>query len=311
MTHFSFLQEIPEGYALGFEPWLFLHQKHLALQSPCIWKQFYIASPSKKIIAGHLHFVVDEGQAVSPFKAPFGSLQCVDRLPVKVIFDFLVYVINELTKCDIHRISIKSPPENYQPEVSTVLSTCLVNLGFHIQSEIGTFIKIDGVFEKKLNSWQARKLRQCETAGFGFRELTLNENEIDRIYTFILKCRNERGYKLSIDLTTLLKTCQEFPTRYHLFSVEEDGELCAASVAINVGNRILYNFISAHPHEYDSMSPVVVLMKGMYRFCVDNNFAQLDLGTSAIEGKPNFSLLDFKIGLGGIPSSKFTFSKVL
>lgn len=305
------MQEEPGGYTLDFDPWLFLNQKHLALQSSLAWRHFYIVNPSKKIIVGHLPFLMEGGQAMSPIKAPFGSLQCTDELPIKVIYDFLEYVINVLATNGAKKIIIKNPPGNYSPELSAVLSTCFANLGFQIKSEINTHLTTDGMFEKKINTWQSRKLRQCKDAGFNFQELTMNENEIDRIYAFIFKCRNERDYKLSIDLSTLLKTCQVFPNRYYLFSVEDKGNLCAASVSINVGNNILYNFISAHPHEYDSLSPVVMLMKGMYEFCQDNKFNQLDLGTSAIDGKPNFSLLDFKLGLGGIPSSKFTFSKEL
>ncbi len=246
---------------------------------------------------------------MSPHKAPFGSLQCVEALPVKVIFDFLEYVMGQLQTAGVKKILIKNHPENYAPAFSAVLSTCLINLGFHVESELGMYLNVSGLFENNLNTWQSRKLRQSSHHGLVFRKLKLNEAE--HIHSFILACRQERNYNLSIDLDTLLKTCEVFPDRFYLFSVYDNEKLCAASISIDVGNRILYNFISAHPRDYDSMSPVVILMKGMYNFCLDANFKQLDLGTSALFGKPNFSLLDFKMGLGGIPASKFTFSKDL
>lgn len=296
---------------MGFEPWLFLREEHLSLQSSLAWRRFYIVSKSKKIVAGHIPFLIDDRDAVSPFKAPFGSLECMEKLPPKVIYDFLEYAIGELTSSGVEKIVIRNPPENYTAELSAVISTCLFNLGFNAQSEVNTYLRIGDLFEKEVNTWQQRKLRKCKEAGLSFQKLEMSQNEINRIYTFILECRNERSYHLSIDLATLQKSCQVFPNRYHLFSVLYNGKLCAASVAVDVGNHILYNFISAHPREFDSMSPVVMLMKGMYEFCQDNNFEQLDLGTSAIDGKPNFSLLNFKLGLGGIPSSKFTFTREL
>jgi len=54
-----------------------------------------------------------------------------------------------------------------------------------------------------------------------------------------------------------------------------------------------------------------MLMEGIYGWSQKHHVELIDLGTSSLEGQPNFSLLDFKLRLGGNPSSKLTFEKVL
>jgi lipid II:glycine glycyltransferase (peptidoglycan interpeptide bridge formation enzyme) len=112
-------------------------------------------------------------------------------------------------------------------------------------------------------------------------------------------------------LNELKKAFEQFPEHYVLFAVLHEGRLAAASIAIKIKENILYNFYSAHPNDYNHLSPVVMLIEGMYEFCQQNNVNLLDLGTSALEGKPNFSLLDFKLRLGAKPYAKLTFEKNL
>ena len=78
-----------------------------------------------------------------------------------------------------------------------------------------------------------------------------------------------------------------------------------------MNDRILYDFYHAHPKSFDQLSPVVALVDGMYAYCQQNKFQLLDLVTSAVDGKVNFSLLNFKTQLGGQPSMKLTFEKDL
>jgi hypothetical protein len=139
----------------------------------------------------------------------------------------------------------------------------------------------------------------------------LDVDALESVYEFILACRTERDYRLSIPWDTLYTTVNTFKDRFPLFVVTHQDDLVAASISINIGNGILYNFHSAHPKSYDHLSPVVMLLKGIHRYCVEHNYRLLDLGTSALEGLPNFSLLDFKLGLGAQPTAKLTFKKEL
>ena len=105
--------------------------------------------------------------------------------------------------------------------------------------------------------------------------------------------------------------CDNFPEDFKLFGVYDNNALAAASISIMINKSILYNFYSAHAKQYDALSPVVRLMEGIYEHCQSDKIKIIDLGTSALNGRPNFGLLDFKLNLGASPSEKFTFEKIL
>ena len=60
-----------------------------------------------------------------------------------------------------------------------------------------------------------------------------------------------------------------------------------------------------------STGDVVKLMEGVYNYSQTEGINLIDLGTSSLNGKPNFSLLDFKLHLGATPTQKLTFQKNL
>jgi hypothetical protein len=106
-----------------------------------------------------------------------------------------------------------------------------------------------------------------------------------------------------------LKTFAAFPGRYPLFAVMANGKICAAAISILVTGDILSNFLVNQEGVYNKLSPSVLLMEGIYDYCRRHDVTLFDLGTSALNGEPNFSLLDFKLHLGAIPVSKLSFHK--
>ena len=139
----------------------------------------------------------------------------------------------------------------------------------------------------------------------------LSEKDLAEVYGFIESCHGEKGYAMSISLDKLRETIGRFPDRYVLSAVKDQGAMRAAAISIRVTDGILYNFIVNHEKRFNALSPPVLLMEGLYEYCQANGIALFDLGTSARDGHPNFSLLDFKLHLGGAPTSKFSFYKKL
>ena len=186
-----------------------------------------------------------------------------------------------------------------------------MNLNYRItRAELSSGIKIDHInFEEKIEAWEKRKLKQSKAKGLIGKSLPIRE--LEKVYNFILKCRQQRGQSLSMTWEELDETVNTFKESFFLFGTFFQKELTSASIAIQVNPSILYSFYAGHLKKFDSLSPVVLLTSGMYKFCGTHNFQLLDLGTSAIDGQPNFSLLDFKLRLGAVPSMKLTFEKQL
>jgi len=309
LTDYTFKESpLAENITYAYERWLFHYSGHLHLQSPGNWITFYAINNTHHTIDAHLNVHVDGSLAVSPLRAPFGSYQFVSTIKPVTLYKFLEFTLARLHEQGVNEFTITNPPAAYLPGMIDLLTTFLLNNEFEVcEAEVGTFLRVNEDFRDGLSRRESRCLRKAERAGLKFR--VVPTHELEAIYTFVLACRTERGYDLSIDWETLRKTVETFPDRFLLFGVMHDSILAAASIAINVGNGVLVNFHPAHPRDYDHLSPVVMLLDGMINYGRENGYRLLDLGTSAIDGEPNFGLLDFKLGVGGIPTTKFTFRR--
>ena len=306
LTDYVFRESpLSENIPYGYERWLFHHAKQLHLQISSGWHSFYAINNAKHTIDAHLHVHIDGTHAVSPYRAPFGSYQFRTDISLMALYEFIEFTLARLHEKGVNEFVVKNPPLAYLSGLMELLTTFQFNHGFEIKAaEVGSVLDISGDFRAGLNSWELRRIRQAENAGLTFTVLDMGE--LEAIYTFILACRTERGYALSIDWETLRKTVETFPDRYLLFGVKHQDVIAAAAIAYNAGNGILVNFHSAHPRDYDHLSPVVLLLEGMYQYAREKGYRLFDLGTSAIDGKPNFGLLDFKSGVGARITSKFT-----
>lgn len=298
----------PEEIIPDFEPALFNLPEFFLEKEPSGWLSFYALGKTGRAVAW-LHFHVAGKVARSPAKAPFGSIECVENLNPSLLHDFLRYVETTLSEMGIREIYMKNPPRAYSPQTLSLVETFLLNLGYAVSdAEPGVTISVNSKpFTQVIRRSEMLRHKQAQRAGFSFRQIA--EGQLDEVYGFILACHREKGYKISIALEDLSAAVKKFPGRYLLFGVFSDEQLLGATVSILVRKHILYNFLLNHEKRYNHLSPPVLLMEGLYNFCQANSISLLDLGTSSLHGEPNFTLLDFKMHLGGGPTSKFSFYK--
>lgn len=287
---------------------MFHHAAHLQIQAREGWISFLALHPNTLAVAAFLHVWQNHGEAISPARASFGSIAFQENMPPKVLYQFITFITTSLHKQGIKKLTLTNPPDAYKPHQAALLNTFLLNQGFQVEkAEVSMVLNTTEAFTEHLSAWEKRRLRQGHEAGLTCQEEPL-EALVD-IYQFILACREERNYPLSIQLDTLQETVNAFPERFTLFSVYHKAARVAAAITIAVAPHVLYNFHAAHPRRYDFLSPVVVLTASMHQHARQRGFTLLDLGTSAVAGAPNFGLLDFKRHLGGSPSMKLTFVK--
>jgi lipid II:glycine glycyltransferase (peptidoglycan interpeptide bridge formation enzyme) len=121
--------------------------------------------------------------------------------------------------------------------------------------------------------------------------------------------RQKLNRSLSMTLEQLKKTVDFFPDSFFLVGVFQNKKLIAACICVQVNSTIVYTFYSAHSDEFDQLSPRIFLLNHLYDWCFLHHVTLLDLGTSTLNGKPNFSLLDFKLRMGGTLTPKYRFNK--
>jgi hypothetical protein len=303
--------DVPSGYTNQIDVSIFNRPDHLRLQSQNKWLSFYILNRESQTVDGIIHFQVQEKFATSPLRSPFGSFEFSKKVDAETVFDFISFVEARLKSLGITQIAIKNPPEAYLAGPATLLPAFLANLGYRISiAEISSIIPVSGMdFEAIIHPDKRRRLRHPSNDAIEFR--LLDTTMFGMVYDFISKSRDEKNFKLSMSVEELQRTIEAFPLEFLLFGLFLSDELIGASIAIRINSRVLYHFISDHVRKIGHARPGLVLMKNIYSFCQAEKIQSLDLGTSALEGKPNFNLMNFKSEIGGLPSSKFTFAKQL
>ena len=301
--------KLPPGHRYDFDPYIFNLPENLPLQSREGWQSFYAVRPDKKLVRAQVHFCVEGTRALSPFKNPFGSFEFSDAFTPKELFEFIQFSNAKLRERGVKYIEIRSYPHAYHPERSSLLSTFLINQGFiTTNAELSACIPVSQskLFES-LSSFEKRRLKKQKQSDLRFKKIPIEE--LHKVYDFVESCRKERNQSISMTIGQLEAAVKVLPGKFLLFGIYDKQALAAACISIRINKSILYNFYPAHAKAYDLLSPVVGLTEGIYEFCQEQDITLLDLGTSALRGKPNFSLLDFKIHVGALPTPKFTFVK--
>ncbi len=274
------------------------------------WRWFYALHRKNKRVVASLYLNINREVARSSVQSPFGTIECSNTLPTETLYDFLVFVETSIRALGVREIIIRNPPLHYNSEKEALLQVFLFNLGYSvICAEVGATRFVTNDFALELTRMERRKLTKSKYAGLTYT-LLQNENAYE-VYNFIYKCRQQKGYSLSMSLDELTRAMTEFPDRYLLFGVFQGDEMIAASVTVRITSSILYIFYADHAQAYDKLSPVVLLVKGIYVYCQQHGITLLDFGTSARNGMPNFGLLNFKHRLGAKASPKLTFAKTL
>ncbi len=308
-THSFHEGTLPSGFSLDFEPAVFNTAGFLALQSATAPVKFHALHLKRRKSVACVHFFLQNESARTPARAPFGSFEFSAGISPRLLFDFVAYVDRQLTDRGVKEIFIKNPPRDYFPANISLLETILVNHGYAVaDAEVSAIIPVSQKpFTDIIRHSEGLRLRQAVGAQLQVRKLPSGE-EMD-LFHLIEIWHAAKGYPLSITKEQFQHAVRQFPDDYLLLAVMEGEKKIAGSVSVRVQQRILYNFLVNHDKAYDPLSPGLLLMQGAYDHCAENGIDLLDLGTSALDGRPNFSLLDFKLRIGGVTTSKFSFHK--
>lgn len=311
MEDFSFHEaDVTETKAFEFEPTFFHNPDFLFLKASTGWRWYYGLRSRNKKVAISLYLNLSNGTAQSSIHSPYGTIECANEILPETIFQFLEFVERSLLSAGVTKITIKNQPRHYHETKNSLLETFLFNLGYQVvDAEVGAIRLAASPYEDGLNRLETRQLKKCIESGLTVH--THSTKDLDKIYAFIRQCRLHKGYHLSMTLEQLTRDVRSFPQHYLFVSVQKDNSIIAASIAVRVSSDVLYNFYADHHHDFDAISPVVMVVKALYEYCLAQKIKMLDMGTSAINGKPNFGLLNLKMRLGGTPSPKLTFEKIL
>jgi hypothetical protein len=311
-TYEFLVDEMPFGYVFNFENYLFNKIQHIGTQGVKDRIDFFIINNIKRNISGKIHFLLKDGVAYSPFKSLFGSLEFNNRVPPDLIFEFWQFIEQKLRKRNVHTIRITNFAECYAPKRAEIIDTTLRKSGYIcILKAVNQHIPVDEQpLTIRMHPMEKKRLRKCKRNGFLFAKEPLEHTRA--VFSYLHYCRKEQGLDISIDLEKFLNYTVLFPKNYFLFSVKNQDELVAATIAVRVHRRILYTFVSGSQRKYRQFSPTTMLNNGVYDYCQSNKMRIMDLGISTEQdGTDQHSLITFKERMGCEKSFKHFYSKTL
>ncbi|MCC5932140.1 MAG: GNAT family N-acetyltransferase [Cyclobacteriaceae bacterium] len=299
------INQFPFGYAYNFENFLYNKVRHIATQGLEERVDYFLVNKVKKRIEAKIHFLIDENHAYSPYKSLFGSFEFNHRFPRAIMQEFTEFILNDLKTRNITYIKITHHASCYSERKAMVVHDILVQLGFKLKMRaVNHHIPVDiEPLETWMSANEKRRLKKCLKDGFTFN--VEPESRAEEIHDFIAQKRKEKNLDISISIEKLRLYLEEFPQTYSFFSIRKDEEICAATVAVRISKKILYNFLPASDTAYNAYSPMVMLLSEMYNYCQREKFEMFDLGISTTsDGKPQKSLIRFKTNIGALEGFK-------
>lgn len=300
---------IPPFCQPGF---LFNEARHLQQQSDGEYYLLSALQPETKQSEARCAFFFAPTQAISPIAAPFGSIEFTASLPDAALAQFIRTLIDAARQAGATRLRLVNYSHCYAARQTDRLIQALLTHGFTLAERNQTFfLTVDSrLFENSIVPAEQRRLRKCRKANFTFAHW--KTPVLTEVVDFIQNTRRKQGYSLTICADRLTGLLREFPDQFVVFSVHNGPQLIALTIAVRVRHDILYNFMPASDPAYNSFSPMVLLIDGIYGYCQQQSIQLFDLGMALDNNRqPKPGLMRFKRNLGAQESPKFIFEKAL
>lgn len=287
-----------------FEPFWFNSAEYAAKQAGLEGAIFLYQKDSHQI---YIKLYKKDGYWFSPWRAPFGSFEVSQGMDLTTMYDFIKELIAKTNVAGMKGIRITAAPDCYDLYRADLLDETLIHAGFNaVITEANYHLDTSmGEFEHFVHDSEKRRLKKCQNAGFEW--IVDPEPDYAEVHALISACRQRKGHPLSMNEEDFRKMFRDFPDRYLLFAVKDQGKTIAAAIGVKVRSDILYNFLPADHEDYLNYSPMVLVNKGMYDYCRQHGYRIYDMGIATSGGVRNEGLIRFKEHLGGILSHKYSY----
>lgn len=310
MDALTVTQRLPGTHQVRYTALLYNSRDYLEANNGLPQLHFFLLENQQKEALGHIAFSIEEGEAMSPVKAPFGGFELALSLESEAIQFFIQEVQRRLRAKGVSFIRLKSAPLYCHP-LANCLKECLVQTGFAPKTrQVYHAIEInDKPLELQLASMEQRRLRKAVREGLEFRFAA--RSGFSLYFDFIKRHREAKGHRLSMRWSQLKLAMAATPENYLAAGIYQHDQLIAASIIIRTSEKVVYNFMPAHDMAFNALSPMVFLLQSLYQWCQQEQVDWIDLGTSYIGKKVNRSLVSFKEHMGGQPFESMAFRKTL
>lgn len=257
------------------------------------------------------YFVFDNGKKRFGFvcgikdsilKAPFSSTygifsEITDNNRIEYYHEAVNSLIEYCKNKNIVSIYIGTPALSYGVESITKFQNALINNGFQIESYDVNFEYFTKNFDDNyLANIQRNARKNYNTAVRN--ELKFEKTEdIDNVYKIIKINREFRGFPLHMSLDDVVKTAKIIPSDYFIVTDKEGKGLASALIHHLKEDAVRVVYWGNTP-ESEEKRPINFLSYNIFKYYKEQKISLIDIGTSTVDGVPNFGLCDFKESIG-------------
>jgi len=276
--------------------YLFNTKAYIHSKSPT---DFYLLTVNKgNEVQASLYIFQHENHFFSPLKATFGRIEYVTEDAAAYLFTQMRAWLDKQTFSSF-QLSLL-PDFLIKDKLSySDFDRCMIDKNYHIPIS-------SKAFEQGIHKSALRRLNKCLKHDFSCS--LWQKPDVNFVYDFICKARKRKNYPMTMQRGDFETMFEVLPTHYLVFVVKQAEEIAALGVTVKLSEDILYHFYPADAADFLHYSPSILLHKGIYEYCQENDYTYLDLGIATDKGVDNLGLIRFKENLGAVVSQKKTYT---
>ncbi len=244
-----------------------------------------------------------------PYSSPFSMLEWFKECRNEELESCVDEVDQYCVDSGIRECVITLPPMIYDEKNITKWLACLLRAGYSVQ-ELGLNFHIEmcdkDEYSQRLLRNGKKNLNHALNENYSFC-LCSTEEEKKQAYDIICENRKSKGYYLRMTWKDIEETITKMG--HDFFVLEHNGVKIAAAMVFSVTSDINQVVYWGDIQGYEEARPMNYLPYAMNRYYYDKGIRILDIGPSMLDGRPNYSLCDYKESIGCNVSGKYILKK--
>lgn len=239
------------------------------------------------------------GEFLSPFSAPFGGFDFKKELHLETV-EKIISVFTSYCKENGSLAEIVIPPVFINPQMEGKFIGALIqnslwkdNVCFNYHYDLSNFPD----FESFLSRNSKKNFHNSLKIPFEFYRLPEGDDSIKRAYSIIKTNRESLGYPLKMTEQMMIETSKVVNCDFFVLTLE--GKDVAAAQVYHVAPEITQVINWGDLPEFRHLRPMNFFSYKIFEYYYNKGVKICDLGpANNSSGTPNYSLADYKEGLG-------------
>lgn len=241
---------------------------------------------------------IKEGVLKAPFSSTYGIFsEITENNRIEYYHEAVSALIDYAKNKGLNTIYIGTPALSYAPSIITKFQNALINKGFIIESCDVNFEYYTKNFDENYLSKIQRNARKNYNTALR-SELKFEKTEdVKTVYEIIKINRNFRGFPLHMSYEDVVNTSKIIPSDYFIVT-DKEGKGAASALIHHLKDDLVRVVYWGNTPESEEVRPINFLSYNIFKYYKENGISLIDIGTSTVDGVPNFGLCDFKESIG-------------